>query len=1067
MGLGRDNYLIYLNILALEQNLYIQTMITLLFYIQKLVMQNQLKSPPRKAGFPLRYLLLGSLFFLCFSLSAQKSISGTITSADGEPLIGVSVVQVGTSSGTVTDFDGTYSFTLIPSGEDKIRFSYTGFASEEIEVGSKSVIDLVMESDSELLDEVVVIGYGTERKRDVLGSIASISSEDIAQNTPVSAFDAIQGRLSGVQITGGGGPGEGAEIRIRGTSTLSGGVGPLYVVDGQQLENIDNLDPNSIASIEVLKDGASAAIYGSKSANGVVIITTKQGESGKVSVELTHNTTLSELYRLLPVSNTRQRQLFETGRNGGAPSETAADSLSTRFQQEVDIQDLLTQTAVRNQTNLALSGGGKKTKFYWNTGFVDEQGIIFNSSYQRYNTNLRIDFGLGKKFSAGTRLNGSYEFRKGLNESAVLRQLAERPAYLPVRDFNGDLFPETFGRQNPLAEALETRRDDRNFRTNLFNFIEYKITPDLSIRSTVGINFRLRKRNNFDPLIVQRPGRPATGSEIQDMTYDIQQENYLTYKKSFGKHRVTALAGTQIQKWNIENARLQAVSFASDLVETFNNVAELNLNATNTTRAGHALASFYGRLSYNYDGKYLLSGTVRRDGSSRFGADRRFGNFPSISAGWRISAEPFWDGLRNVVSDFKVRAGYAVTGNERIGNYDALLLYSPGFIYNGINGVAPTQLPNPDLGWESTTQINYGVDLEFFQGRAAATLDIYRKTTDDLLYNVPLPQETGFSIARRNIGSIENTGVELTLSGTPINTGKFKWFTSFNIATNDNKVLDLADDDGFEAGNFIIQEGEPLGNMFGYVNNGVFAFDESNAFTNEGEQLTPTFTEAGTFVGYLLDGAEFNGEVNQLRFGNTTLRGGDIIWDDLDGNFTINSFDRQVIGNGYADVFGGLFNEVTYAGVSLSVLFDYNFGNDIYRRYDQLRNYNNSFGRTPSPERIEGAWTQQGDVTEWPSMDRRRPQNRVNPSSQMISSGDFIKLRSIRAGYSLPQSILGKANWISNVRLTLAINNPVTWTEYTGYNPELNNRGNALQPGFDFLRYPSTTEYIFGLQARF
>ncbi|MEM9528732.1 MAG: SusC/RagA family TonB-linked outer membrane protein, partial [Bacteroidota bacterium] len=778
---------------------------------------------------------------------AQTRVSGTITDSENTPLIGVTVLQVGTTNGTVTDLDGNYTLGLV-DGKDLIRFSYTGYASQEIKVGSQTVLNVSLDSDAEVLDEIVVVGYGTERKRDVLGSIASIGAEDLAQNTPVSAFDAVQGRLAGVQITGGGGPGEGSDIRIRGTSTLSGGVGPLYVVDGQQLENIDNLDPNSIASIEVLKDGASAAIYGSKSANGVVIITTKKGQSGKVSVEVTHNTTLSSLYRLIPVSNTRQRQLFETGRNGGEPSETSADSLSTRFLQEVDIQDLLTQTAVRNQTNLALSGGGEKTKFYWNTGYLDEEGIVFNSSYRRYNTNLTIDFDLGTKFSAGTRLNASYEFRKGLNENTVFRQLAERPAYLPVRDFNGDLFPETFGRQNPLAEALATRRDDRNFRSNLFNYIEFDITPDLTLRSTVGINFRMRKRNNFDTLIVQRPGRPATGSELQDLTHDIQQENYLTYKKKFGKHSISALAGTQIQKWNIEFSRLQAVSFASDLVETFNNVAELNLGQTTTTRNGHALASFYGRLSYNFDGKYLLAGTIRRDGSSRFGSDRRYGNFPSVSAGWRISAEPFWDGIRNVVSDFKVRMGYAVTGNERIPDYAARLLYSPGFIYDGVNGVAPSQLSNPALGWESTNQFNYGIDLEFFQGRAAATLDIYRKTTEDLLYNVPLPEESGFGGVLRNIGSIENRGVELTLSGTPLNIGKFKWFTSFNIATNENEVLDLADDDGFEDGNFIIKEGEPLGNMFGYVFNGVFAYDESNAFSPDGQQLTPNFNDAGEFV---------------------------------------------------------------------------------------------------------------------------------------------------------------------------------------------------------------------------
>lgn len=1014
-----------------------------------------------------RFTLLSSLLFFSVALLAQQSVSGTVISADGEPLIGVSVIQLGTTSGAVTDLDGSYNFTLLPSGQQKIRFSYTGFTSQTITVGTQSVIDVTLESDSELLDEVVVIGYGTERKRDVLGSIASIKSEDIAQNTPVSAFDAIQGRLSGVQITSNGGPGSGSDIRIRGTSTFSGGVNPLYVVDGQQLDNIDNLDPNSIASIEVLKDGASAAIYGSKSANGVVIITTKKGQQGGVSVEVTHNTTIGNLYRLIPVSNSAQRQRHESGRNGGTPNPVSGDSLSLRFQQEVDIQDLLTQTAVRNQTNLALSGGGEKTKFYWNTGYLDEEGIVFNSSYKRYNSNITVDFDLGSKFSAGTRLNASYEIQKGLNESTVFRQLAERPAYLPVRDFNGDLYPETFGRQNPLAEALASRRDTRNFRANLFNFVEFKILPELTLRSTVGINFRLRKFNQFDPLIVQRPGNPATGQEQQFLSHDIQQENYLTYQKTFGQHTISALVGTQVQKWNDEFSQIRATSFSSDLIETFNNVAELNTGSTITERDGHALASLYGRLSYNFAGRYLLAGTVRRDGSSRFGADRRYGTFPSVSAGWRISGEPFWNGLRSTISDFKVRVGYAITGNERIPNYEARLLYSPGFIYDGINGVAPVQLANPELGWESTKQINYGVDLEFLEGRAALTLDVYRKTTDDLLYAVPLPEETGFGQVRRNIGSVENRGVELTLSGTPVNLGKFKWFTSFNISTNDNEVLDLADDDGFQSGNFIIEEGQPLGNFFGYVNLGVFAYDESNAFSNDGQQLTPNFDADGTFQNYTLNGSAYSGEVNQLRAGNSLLRGGDFIWEDINGDFSITTADRQVIGNGYARVYGGFFNEFTYSGLSLSILFDYNFGNDIYRRYDQRRNYDATFGRTPSPERIEGAWTTQGDVTEYASLDRRRPWNRLNPSSQMISSGDFIKLRSVRAGYNLPVSLIGNWNWLESVRLTLAVNNPITWTEYVGYNPELGTRGNPLQPGFDDLRYPSKTEYVFGLQVRF
>ena len=320
-----------------------------------------------------------SISLLCLlgggGLIAQGSINGTVTSDDNEPLIGVTVLQAGTTNGTVTDFDGNYQLGLL-EGSRIVRFSYTGFTAQEIEVGSQTVIDVVLGSNSELLDEVVVIGYGTERKRDVLGSIASVDEEQITQTTPVNAFDAIQGRLSGVSITSNGGPGSGSDIRIRGTSTFGAGVSPLYVVDGQQLENIDNLNPNDIASIEVLKDGASAAIYGSKAANGVVIISTKAGIRGKTGLEITHSTGLSDVSSLIPVSNTRQRLLFEQQRSGDIGTGTDTDSLSARFQQEVDIQDVLLRRGVRNQSGVSISGGGENSRFYWNTGYLDEQGII-------------------------------------------------------------------------------------------------------------------------------------------------------------------------------------------------------------------------------------------------------------------------------------------------------------------------------------------------------------------------------------------------------------------------------------------------------------------------------------------------------------------------------------------------------------------------------------------------------------------------------------------------------------------------------------------------------------------
>ena len=999
-------------------------------------------------------------------LDAAQPVSGMVTDGTGEPLIGVSIQEQGTNNGTLTDVDGRYSLT-VENEESVLLYSYIGFKSTSATVGAQSTIDIVLVDDAAQLDEIVVIGYGTERRRDVLGAIASVDEEAITQTTPVNAFDAIQGRLAGVQITSNGGPGAGSDIRIRGTSTLSAGTDPLYVVDGQQLENIDNLNPNDIASIEVLKDGASAAIYGSKSANGVVIITTKSGVRGRTGLEINHSTGLNEVSSLIPVANTRQRVLFEQQRSGGIGSGVDPDSLSARFQQEVDLQDELLRTAVRNQTGLSISGGGENSTFYWNTGYLNQNGVVLNSDYARVNTSLKVDFNFNSVISAGTRLNGSYEKQSGLDENSVFRQLAERPPYLPVRDGNGELFPQAFGRRNPLAEALAATNDDRNFRSTIFSYLELDLLPQLKLRSTLGVNYRQRKRNGFNPSILQGGQNPATGYESQDLDYDVQQENYLTYTGEFGGHNLTALAGLQTQRWNSENSMIRAVTFASDLIQTFNNVAELNTGATQTFQERHALLSYFGRVGYNFRGKYLLAGTLRRDGSSRFGTDRQYGNFPSASVGWRISAEPFMDGVRATVSDLKLRASYAITGNERIPNYASRFLYSPGFIYNGINGVAPQQLSNPDLGWESTEQVNVGLDLQLLEGRITTTLDYYVKTTKDLLYRVPLPEETGFEEAVRNVGSVENRGFELTISATPLRLNDFKWYTSFNFATNENKVLSLADPDGFQSGPFIIEVGESIGNIYGFTNLGVFAYDESNAFTDAGVQLTPNFDSDGAFLNYTLNGQLYTGEVNQLQAANRVLGGGDVIWKDLNGDFMIdNTNDRSVIGNGLAKYFGGFFNEVTYKSVSLSFLFDYNFGNDIYRNYDDRRNTNTTFGATPHPDRIEGAWLRPGDEVEYPSLDRTRSQNRIGIDSYYLSDADFIKLRNVRLSYNLPPGLANRVSWLSGLSVNLSVNSPIVWTNYEGYNPELGTRGQGLQPGIDNLRYPNYTEYILGFQVR-
>jgi TonB-dependent starch-binding outer membrane protein SusC len=1000
---------------------------------------------------------------------AQVIVRGKVSSAEGGTLPGVNIIIKGTNSGTTSDADGSYAIE-VPSAETTLIFSFIGHESKEIVVGQRTSIDIILGSDVQTLSEIVVVGYGTTKRTNILGAVSSVKPEDIIQLTPVNAFDAIQGRLPGVSIASNGGPGSGSSIKIRGTSTLNGGSGPLYVVDGQQLENIDNIDPNNIASLEVLKDGASAAIYGSKSANGVIIITTKSGKAGgDVKLDINFSRAVSFIRSKIPIANTKERLFYESKRQTGVLTANL-DSLNILYGNAFDLQDLLFQAGNRSQLNIALSGGSDKATFYWDNSFLDEQGVVLNSSYQRITSNLKVDGTIAKRLKMGTVINASYELQKGLNENEVFQQIAERINYFPVFEPDGSFSPEIAGRQNPLAEAVARTQNDRNFRARSFNYLELTILPQLKMKSTIGVNFRLRKRNTFEPTIVLTPGQRPRGREQNDLDYDILQENILSYNQKFGKHSLSAIAGVSLQKWNTEQTFLSSNSFLFNGVPTFNAIDANGLlqNETGTLQEKHSLYSYFGEVSYNFKERYLVKATIRRDGSSRFGVNQRFGVFKSGSIGWRISDEPFMAGLSDKISNMLIRASYGENGNERIGNYDNQTLYSSGFIYDGTNGVAPSpSLGNDKIKWENTISQNVGVDLSMFKSKLNITVDLWKKVTEDLLASVELPSESGFTNIRKNVGSIENKGIDIAINGTPLDRGKFSWYSNFNISFYDNKILDLADPRGFfDNGFYRVQEGQPIGNFFLFKNNGIFAYNESNAFTNDGTQLTPNFSEQGTFVNYTLNGVEYTDKVNRLKRLGTVLGGGDVYWQDLDGDFDITDNDKQIAGNGNVQYFGGFFNELTYKNFSFSFLFDYNFGNSIFRNYDQQRNDLNSANETPSPERIRRAWINPGDIAEYASLDRSRVQNTL-PNSQYVSKADFIKLRNIRLNYDLSKNMLSKTPWINRVSINLTINNPLTFTNYLGYNPELGDRGNPLQPGLDNLRYPNKTEIILGLRVQF
>lgn len=1025
----------------------------------------------RRRTISLMTLMLVVLFssFLDGGLYAQQSISGVVTDEDGGPLPGVTVLEKGTTNGAVADFDGIFAINVSEKSKTLV-FSYIGYKTKEVSIDNKTSLNVTLEEDVENLEEVVVIGYAAIERKKVLGSIASVKAESIVKATPVQAFDAVQGKLAGVQILSNNGPGQGFDIRIRGVSTFGSGTSPLYVVDGQQLDNIDNIDPNDIESLEVLKDGATAAIYGSKAANGVVIITTKSGKAGDLKIELTQTTGMNSLVGDLPVVNTEERFLLEKKRSGNLERlpRFERDSLSLLRRNDYDLQSLLTRPAVRTQTNFSMSGGSEKVRFLWNTGYLFEEGVVINSDYKRINTQLKIDANLSKNLKLGTRMTLTHQDKSGLTEGGVFTHLVERLPYLPLFQPDGSFTPTIGGRKNPLAFANLQVRDDRDYRIQLFNYAELQILPKLTVKSTLGLNWRYRKRDQFDTRLIAN--RIQTGNDqarvLQDMTYDIQQENFLNYKNKWGNHDLGAFGGMQIQKYFIENTDFRSRILNNSYVQTLNNASPGSITGDNNSNERHNLFSLFAGFNYDFADKYLLGGTIRRDGSSRFGDENEYGLFPSATLGWRVSNENFLKGS-DFINNFLIKASWGIIGNERIGNYLFTGALEPGFSYDGISGIAATRIGNPELSWEETESINLGFDLSLLKNRIDINVDFWEKKTTGLLATTPLPEESGFTGIIRNVGAVDNRGVDFNISGTIVDSKNFTWNSSFNISYLENEVTKL--DGGTEfypAGRYLIREGEPIGNIFGYKNLGVYQYAESNAYTDDGTRLTPNFDGDGNFTNYTLNGAEYTDAVNRLRVNGRTPQGGDIIWEDLDGNFNITADDRQILGNGLATTYGGFSHDFRYKNLSLSTLFDFTLNQDIYSRWDEDRNDLAAGAESPGPQRVYGAWFEEGDQTIYPRLDRV-PQNRLKPNSYFVSDGSFIKWRYVRLNYIFNEKLIKKIPVIKGASMNLAVNNLMTWTNYKGYNPELGNRGSALTPNMDQLRYPNDREIILGIKFQF
>lgn len=1007
-------------------------------------------------------LLTVFLFAGLLAATAQDmQVNGIVKDAQGEPLPGVSVKLQGTTKATSTTAKGTFSISSPANGT--LIFRSIGFITKEQAVNNRQQINITLEADNTNLDELVVVGYGSVRKSDLTGSVASISSKEIKATPVASLTQAIQGRAAGVRVSqSSNAPGGGMNIRIRGGNSIQGGNEPLYVIDGYPLynENGPGINPNDVESMEILKDASAAAIYGSRGANGVIIITTKRGKEGLNRIQFESYYGVQTLRKKLDLLDASQLATLVNdgianvnGDNIGKPGYpkplTYTDAQIAAMGKGTDWQDEIFRSAPIQNYQLTFSGGNDKTQYAVAGNYFSQGGIVANSDFNRGSVRVNLDQQLSGKFKFSNSLTVTNSKSNavatdgdgGGNGGVVYGALFFSPT-VPVYDAQGDYTmnnrPGALLISNPLALAKE--RTNIELKTRLLGntSLEYKIIEGLTLKTMFGANMAFSKTNFYLPRTVYSGLATNGRAEITNSRYfEWLNENTLTYKKVISKiHSFNFLVGYTFQNANFEDVKASAQNFASD-IQKYNNMGAAQQTNPNTSNAyDWSLRSYLGRINYDLDSKYLFTLSGRYDGSSRFGDGKKYSFFPSGSAAWRLSSEPFMRKI-TAVSDLKFRASYGLTGNQEIGQYQSLgALQTDGYNFGNVIviGYAPNRIANPNLKWETTAQLNFGLDLGLFKNRITITTDWYQKKTKDLLYNVSLPVTSGFSTSLQNIGKVKNEGFEFAVNTVNLN-GAFQWNTNFNISFNKNKILDLG----------AVTDDIPSGGASGHLQLG------NSGILRVGQPI-------GVFYGLVTDGI-FQNAAEVAASGQKNARPGERRYKDMNGDGVVNSSDRVILGHAQPDYTFGFTNNFSYKGFDLSIFIQGVQGNSIFN----LNKY--------EMESMTGVSNQSASVLDrWtpanPSNDMPRASSAGSPyqvTSHQVEDGSYIRLKNVQLGYNFSPALLKRVR-LSSVKVYVSGQNLLTKTKYSGYDPEVSRFGqDNLSQGIDYGSYPSSKIFLAGI----